>query len=54
MIAEATPTNIEHQLTMRLELEFWDELGSRRKLPPMRHYFDFVQWVWIPYITETR
>ena len=54
MIAECTPTNCLNQLTMLLELEFWDELGARRKLPGRRHYFDFDRWVWIPYITETR
>jgi len=41
MIAERTPGNSKTQLTMVLELEFWDELGGRRKLPPRSHYFDF-------------
>ncbi len=54
MVAECTPSNREDQLTMLLELEFWDELGARRKLPTRRHYFDFDRWAWIPHITETR
>ena len=52
MIAERTPENQFTQLTMALELEFWDELGTRRKLPPCAHYFDFERWAWIPHITE--
>ena len=44
MMAECTPINRENQLTMFLELEFWDELGGRRKLPPRHHYFDFDRW----------
>ena len=41
MIAECTPDNQKNQFTMALELEFWDELGARRKLPARPHYFDF-------------
>jgi len=52
LIAECTPANRKEQLTMRLELEFWDELGARRKLPPRRHYFDFDRWAWIPQLAE--
>lgn len=52
MIAECTPANREDQLTMMLELEFWDELEARRKLPARRHYFDFERWVWIPQLAE--
>jgi hypothetical protein len=52
MIAESTPANCHNQLTMFLDLEFWDELGARRKLPPRRHYFDFERWAWIPHVTE--
>jgi len=52
MIAESTPINRKDQLTMALELEFWDELGARRKLPPRPHYFDFNRWAWIPQLTE--
>ena len=52
MIAETTPANHSQQLTMRLEMEFWDELGTRRKLPARHHYFDFDRWVWIPHIAE--
>jgi hypothetical protein len=53
MIAEATQANREHQLTMLLELELWDELGATRILPARMHYFDFGRWLWIPRITET-
>jgi hypothetical protein len=52
MIAERTPANSKDQLTMLLELEFWDELGMRRKLPARPHYFDFDRWAWIPQLTE--
>ncbi len=52
MINETTAANSGHQLTMFLELEFWDELGNTRKLPPRTHYFDFGRWLWIPHITE--
>jgi len=48
MIAECSPANREQQLTARLELEFSDELGGKRKLPPRPHYFDFERWAWIP------
>ncbi|MEW6410441.1 MAG: hypothetical protein AB1488_10090 [Nitrospirota bacterium] len=52
MIAECTSANREDQVTMVLELEFWDELGARRKLPSRRHYFDFERWAWIPQLAE--
>jgi hypothetical protein len=52
MMAECTPTNRTTQLTMVLELEFWDELGAKRKLPSRPHYFDFQRWAWIPQLTE--
>jgi hypothetical protein len=52
MIAESTPENRTTQLSMLLELEFWDELGARRKLPSRPHYFDFQRWAWIPQLTE--
>lgn len=52
MIAESTPENRAKQFTMLLELEFWDELGARRKLPTRLHYFDFDRWAWIPHITQ--
>jgi hypothetical protein len=51
MIAECTPENRERQLTARLELDFSDELGGTRKLPPRSHYFDFDRWAWIPRLT---
>lgn len=54
MIAECTPANRKDQFTMVLELEFWDELGARRKLPARSHYFDFERWAWIPQLTEVR
>ena len=54
MIAERTPANFKDQFTMVLELEFWDELGVRRKLPARSHYFDFDRWAWIPQLTEGR
>ena len=52
MVAECNPENRKEQLTMMLELEFWDELGARRKLPPRHHYFDFDRWLWIPQLAE--
>lgn len=52
MITESTIANREEQLTMMLELEFWDELKARRKLPARRHYFDFERWAWIPQLAE--
>ena len=54
MIAEGTPANRKDQLTMRLKLEFWDELGERRVLPARPHYFDFERWAWIPQLAEER
>jgi hypothetical protein len=54
MIAECTPANRKDQFTMLLELEFWDELGARRKLPGRPHYFDFERWTWIPQLAEVR
>lgn len=54
MIAEHTMDNFESQLTMLLELEFWDELGVHRELPARSHYFDFVRWNWIPQLAEGR
>ena len=52
LIAECTPANRKEQLTMMLELEFWDELGARRKLPARQHWFDFERWSWIPQLAE--
>jgi hypothetical protein len=54
MIADCTPVNRENQMTMLLELEFWDELGTRRRLPARHHYFDFDRWGWIPQIADAR
>ena len=54
MIGECTATNRHEQLTMVLELEFWDELGARRRLPGRPHYFDFDRWAWIPRLAEIR
>lgn len=52
LITEFNQEIAKEQLTMTLELEFWDELGAERKLPPRPHYFDFYRWVWIPQLTE--
>jgi hypothetical protein len=52
MIAERTPVNREDQLSAVLELEFWDELGAKRKLPARPHYFDFDRWAWIPRLAD--
>jgi hypothetical protein len=52
MIEECTGANRKDQLTMELELEFWDELDERRKLPARVHYFDFERWAWIPQLAE--
>lgn len=54
MITEYNQEIAKKQLTMTLELEFWDELGAERKLPPRPHYFDFDRWVWIPQLTERK
>ena len=54
MIAECTAVNRQEQLTMVLELEFWDELGAKRTLPARPHYFDFERWAWIPRLSEVR
>ena len=54
MIGECTVVNRQEQLTMVLELEFWDELGAKRKLPGRRHYFDFDRWAWIPRLAEVQ
>lgn len=52
MCRERTLLNRTKQLTMLLELEFRDELGEERRLPPRHWYFDFVRWSWIPHIGE--
>jgi hypothetical protein len=54
MISESTVANRKRQLTMAMELEFWDELGAHRRLPPRPHYFDFDRWAWIPELGEPR
>lgn len=54
MINKYTLENRETQFTMYLEVNFCDELGTRRKLPARSHYFDFERWAWIPIITENR
>jgi hypothetical protein len=54
MIGESTVVNRREQLTMVLELEFWDELGAKRKLPGRPHYFDFDRWDWIPRLAEVQ
>jgi hypothetical protein len=52
MMAERTPDNQKHQLTMDLSLHFQDELGATRRLPKRLHYFDFERWSWIPRLGE--
>ena len=52
MISERTKSNSNDQLTMNLELEFCDELGTKRVLPKRLHYFNFESWAWIPKLTE--
>lgn len=51
---ECTEDNRKKQLTMLLELEFWDEVGNNRKLPSRHHYFDFPRWSWIPNLGESQ
>jgi len=51
-LAEFSPANRQTQLTMNLSLEFRDELGAVRTLPPRPHYFDFDRWTWIPRLGE--
>jgi len=52
MVAACTAGNRCEQLTMDLEIEFRDELGNKRKLPPRKHFFDFKEWRWVPYFTK--
>ena len=52
MRAEVSEENRKRQLTMVLELTFWDEFGVTRTLPPRGHYFDFTRWAWIPSLGE--
>jgi hypothetical protein len=52
MLAEVREENRKRQLTMVLELSFWDEFGATRALPPRPHYFDFTRWDWIPSLSE--
>jgi len=54
LIHERTPDNCENQLTMSLELKFWDELGNQRNLPARHHHFDFEEWAWIPRLVEVQ
>ena len=52
MRAEVNEENRKRQLTMVLEMTFWDEFGVTRTLPPRPHYFDFTRWAWIPRLGE--
>lgn len=52
MKTEYSQANSKEQLTMRLELEFWDELGVKRVLPHRLYHFNFKRWDWIPELTE--
>lgn len=54
MRSETSDENRKNQLSMALELEFSDELGTTRTLPRRRHYFDFQRWAWIPNLGESR
>jgi|GEM_PF-2351386 len=50
MIDERTENNEKEQLTMDLEIEFRDELGNIRRLPPRKHFFRFIsdEFRWVP------
>jgi hypothetical protein len=50
--AQTSDENYRQQLTMVLELEFCDEFGVSRTLPPRPHYFDFKRWTWVPRLGE--
>ena len=52
MRSEVSEENRKRQLTMVLDLTFWDEFGVTRNLPPRPHYFDFQRWGWIPSLGE--
>jgi hypothetical protein len=52
MQAEVSEENRKRQLTIVLELTFWDEFGATRVLPSRPHYFDFKRWAWIPSLGE--
>jgi len=52
MQTEIREENRKRQLTMILELTFWDEFGATRTLPPRPHYFDFKRWAWISSLGE--
>jgi hypothetical protein len=54
LMQERTEDNCESQLTMNLELRFWDELGNERVLPTRYHHFDFKDWRWIPKLVEVQ
>ncbi len=49
--AERTPANSDSQLTMNMRIEFRDELGNKRQLPPRKEFFDFLEGRWIPILT---
>ena len=52
MIQNRTDANRATQLTMNLEIEYRDELDNERKLPSVKHFFDFKELRWIPCITQ--
>ena len=49
---EMATANKYEQLTMDLEIKLWDELGTKRRLPSRRHFFDFQEWRWVPTLTK--
>ena len=52
MEKEMATANKYEQLTMDLEIELRDELGTKRVLPSRRHFFDFQEWRWVPTLTK--
>jgi hypothetical protein len=52
LMQERTEGNRGNQLTMNLELKFWDEFGKKLNLPARHYHFDFQEWKWIPKLTE--
>lgn len=51
MMKEHSDENRGNQLTLDLKIEFRNELGDYRILPPMKYYFVFNEWRWNPIFT---